>query len=187
MSRVQWTIREFDAARDTDAVSRLDTCYTSDRIYCVRREGDAILLEPQNLETSRRKRFPVDLDEAWSHASVAVIDDEVRGFIAWDLEGWNRRMRLWHFYIDLPYRRRGGGRILMDAALAWARGAGAVTAWVETSQVNHPGIVAYRRLGFDICGFDTTLYRGTSAEGETAVYMARPLGVGEVESAGSSV
>jgi GNAT superfamily N-acetyltransferase len=174
VSSVEWTIREFDPTRDADAVSRLDTSYTSDRIYGVRWQGDAIVLEPQTLQTSRNKRFPVDLDaDAWAHARVAVLDDEVRGFIAWDLEAWNRRMRIWHFYVDLPYRRRGGGRMLIDAALAWARSASAVTAWLETSQVNHPGIVAYRRLGFEICGFDSTLYRGTSAEGETAVYMAR--------------
>lgn len=174
MSSDRWIIREFDAARDADAVSRLDTSYASDQTYVVRRDGDVIRLEPQPLDTPRRKRFPVDLDaDAWAHASVAVLDDGVRGFIAWDIEAWNQRMRIWHFYLDLPYRRRGGGRMLMDAALAWARRARAVTAWVETSQFNHPGIVAYRRLGFDICGFDTTLYRGTSGEDETAVFMAR--------------
>jgi ribosomal protein S18 acetylase RimI-like enzyme len=114
-----------------------------------------------------------------------VLDDEARGFNAWDLEAWNRRMRIWHFYVDLPYRRRGGGRMLMDAAIAWARSASTVTAWVETSQVNQPGIAAYRRLGFDICGFDTTLYRGTSAENETAVYMARFMGAeGAIEDRG---
>jgi hypothetical protein len=36
-------------------------------------------------------------------------------------------------------------------------------------------MVAYRRLGFEICGFDTTLYRGTNDEDGLAVYMARLL------------
>ena len=171
-----WIIREFDAARDAEAVKRLDTSYSTDQMYVVRREGDGILLEPQPLDAPRRKRFPVDLDaDECEHGRVAVLDGELRGFIAWDLEEWNQRMRIWHCYVDLPYRRRGCGRMLMDAALAWAKSAGAVTAWLETSQLNHPGIVAYRRFGFEICGFDTTLYRGTSAEGETAVYMARLL------------
>ena len=66
--------------------------------------------------------------------------------------------------------------MLMDAALAWAKSAGAVTAWLETSQLDHSG---RRRLSTlrlrGICGFDTTLYRGTSAGDETAVYMARLL------------
>ncbi|HEY2743323.1 MAG TPA: GNAT family N-acetyltransferase, partial [Polyangia bacterium] len=136
----RWTIRDFDATHDADAVKKLDTSYTSDQTLVVRREGDVIVLASQPLDWPRRKRFPVDLDGvAWTHARVAVLDDEVRGLIAWDLESWNRRMRIWHFYVDLPYRSRGGGRMLMDAALVWARGASALIAWVETSHLNHPG------------------------------------------------
>ena len=172
----RWTIRELDAARDAEAVSRLDTSYTSDQRYVVRREGDVILLEPRPLDPPCRKRFPVDLGaDTWTHGTVAVLDEEVRGFAAWDLEAWNRRMRIWHFYVDLPYRRRGGGKLLMEAALAWGRRSGALTAWLETSHLNQPGIAAYRRLGFDLCGFDATLYRGTSNADETAVYMARMI------------
>jgi ribosomal protein S18 acetylase RimI-like enzyme len=169
-----WIVRDFDAARDADAVTGLDASYTSDRIYAVRREGEVLLLEPRPLDTPRCQHFPIDLSaDAWEHGKVAVLDGEVRGFIAWAVEEWNRRMTIWHFYIDLPYRRRGGGKVLMDAALASARRAGAVTAWLETSQVNDPGIVAYQRLGFAICGFDTTLYRGSPGPDEVAVYMAR--------------
>ncbi|HEX3867610.1 MAG TPA: GNAT family N-acetyltransferase [Gemmatimonadaceae bacterium] len=157
-------------------MSRLDTSYTSDQIYLVRRNGDGIVIESQPLVAPRQKRFPIDLEaEAWEHGRVAVLDGVVRGFIAWALASWNRRVTICHFYIDLPHRARGGGRALMDAAVEWARGAGALTVWIETSNVNHQGIAAYRRLGFDICGFDTTLYRGTSAEDETAVYLARLL------------
>jgi hypothetical protein len=31
------------------------------------------------------------------------------------------------------------------------------------------------RLGFEICGFDTTLYRGTPHPGEVAVFMAHRI------------
>lgn len=155
-------------------MSRLDTSYTSDQIYAVRWNGDGIVIKSQPLAAPRDKQFPVDLDaEACEHGRVAVLDGVVRGFVGWAFASWNRRLTICHFYIDRPYRSRGGGRMLMDAAVDWARGAGALTVWIETSHVNHPGIAAYRRLGFEICGFDTTLYRGTSAEGETAVYMAR--------------
>ncbi|AUX42269.1 uncharacterized protein SOCE26_036990 [Sorangium cellulosum] len=92
------------------------------------------------------------------------------------VEEWNRRMSIWHFYIDLPYRGRGGGRELMRAGIEWGRRAGAKMAWIETTHLNDPGIQAYRRLGFEICGFDASLYRGTPAEGEIAVYMACPIG-----------
>lgn len=170
----RWVVRDFDATRDADAVTRLDTSYSSNLIYAVRRDGDVILLEPRLLDAPRCQRFPIDMRaDAPEHGKVAVVDGEVRGFIAWSIEAWNRRMRIWHFYVDLPYRRRGGGRALVDAALEGARRAGAVTMWVETSHVNAPGIAAYQRLGFEICGFDATLYRGTGSADELAVYMAR--------------
>jgi ribosomal protein S18 acetylase RimI-like enzyme len=173
---MSWIVREFDAARDAEAVKRLDTSYITDRVYAVRRHGDGLVMESQPLVRPRHKRFPVDLKaDACEHSRVAVLDGMVRGFMAWALAPWNRRLTIWHFYIDQPCRARGGGRVLMDAAIEWGRSAGAVTAWIETSHVNHPGIAAYRQLGFEICGFDTTLYRGTSAEDETAVYMARLL------------
>jgi GNAT superfamily N-acetyltransferase len=100
---------------------------------------------------------------------------EVRGFIAVAFEEWNRRMSIWHFYVDRPLRGRGGGRALLQPALEWGRAAGAKTAWVETTNLNHPGIEAYRRLGFELCGFDSSLYRGTETSDEIAVFLARAI------------
>jgi GNAT superfamily N-acetyltransferase len=172
----RWIVRDFDAALDAEAVTRLDTSYTSNCIYEVRRAVDVLLLEPSPLDHPRVQRFPVDLKaDEFEHGKVAVLHGAVRGFIGWAFAPWNRRMTIWHFYVDLPYRRRGGGKILMDAALEWARRAAAVTAWVETSQVNYPGIAAYQRLGFEICGFDTTLYRGSLGPDEVAVFLSRVI------------
>src|SRR5258708_34223574 len=111
-------------------------------------------MEAQRLSPPSHKRFPVDLEaDAWEHSRVAALDGVVRGFIAWALGSWNRRLTIWHFYVDLPYRARGGGRALLDAAAEWARGAGALTAWIGTSHVNPPGIAAHRRLGLPHRGF----------------------------------
>ena len=170
----RWIIRDFDADHDSDAVRRIDTSVSTDRVYAVRRHGDGLVLEPDALPTPATKRFPIDLAaEPWAHGAVAVLEDTVCGFIAWGFEPWNRRMTIWHFYVDRPCRGRGAGRQLMDTALDWARRNGAATAWVETSSMNRPGIAAYERLGFAICGFDTTLYRGTPSQDEIAVYLAR--------------
>lgn len=46
---------------------------------------------------------------------------------------------------------------------------------VETPSVNAPAIAACERLGFEPVGFDTSLYDGTPAGGDTAVYLARGL------------
>ncbi len=48
-------------------------------------------------------------------------------------------MTIHHFYVDRDHRRRGIGRALMDRLVEVARSAGAVTLWLETSNVNVPG------------------------------------------------
>jgi hypothetical protein len=38
-----------------------------------------------------------------------------------------------------------------------------------------PGIAAYARLGYTLCGADTTLYEATATDDELAVFLSRPL------------
>jgi ribosomal protein S18 acetylase RimI-like enzyme len=160
----------------------------------VHRSGDVVALAPTGATALHSKRVAIDLVAApVAHGRVAVLDDRVRGFLAWSFDARNRRMAIDHFHVDRPYRRRGAGRGLIDAAVDWARRAGALTVWLAASSVNHAAIAAYHRLGFEICGFDTTLYRGTAHQGEVAVYLARlvdgdarPHAGGEATSRGSS-
>jgi ribosomal protein S18 acetylase RimI-like enzyme len=174
--RSPWHVREFDAGRDSDAVTGLDASYISDQIYAVHRSGDVVALAPTSLAAPHSECLAIDLGCApWMHGRVAALDDGVHGFAGWGYDAHNRRMTIWHCYIDRPYRRRGAARSLLDAALGWARQAGALTAWLETSSANYPAITACRRLGFEICGFDATRYRGTPHRGEVAVYLARPI------------
>jgi ribosomal protein S18 acetylase RimI-like enzyme len=95
--------------------------------------------------------------------------------VATRYEAWNRRVVIWHLYVSGEYRRRGVGGRLLETALAAAREAGARTAWLETSNLNVPAVRAYERLGFVLCGLDTTLYDGTPAEGEVALFFSRRL------------
>jgi ribosomal protein S18 acetylase RimI-like enzyme len=183
-SRGAWSVRAFDPERDADAVSHLDTSYTSPQAYAVHRSGDVVALAPTVITAPHSARAAIDPGAgpgagsgpalAWTHASVAMLDGRVRGFLAWRCEPGGRMMIV-QFHIDRPYRQRGGGRRLLDDALEAARRDGATFAWLETSSANHPAITAVRRLGFEICGFDTTLYRGTPHQGEVAVFMARPI------------
>ena len=46
---------------------------------------------------------------------------------------------------------------------------------METSNLNLPGVRAYERLGFQVCGLDTSLYDGTPSEGEVALFLSRSL------------
>ncbi|MCL2645380.1 MAG: GNAT family N-acetyltransferase [Phycisphaerales bacterium] len=183
MAESAFTIRDFDSTRDAVAVQQIDASFVSERVFRMRVRQDSLDLELTHVTPSLRKRFQIDLDQdCWEQGYVAVEDDRVRGFIATSFERWHRRLVIRHFYVDLPYRRRGIGRQLMEHAIEadrhWGEG-GATTAWIETSNRNWPGVEAYRRLGFELCGCDLTLYRGTPSEDEFAIYMARTIGAQE--------
>jgi ribosomal protein S18 acetylase RimI-like enzyme len=171
-----WVIREIDRIGDAAALQQLDTSFASQWIYEVKTTENSLQLGPVRAATSKQKEFPINLDNPrWDQGCVALKDGMVKGFIATRCDAWNRRLAIWHFYVDLNHRKQGVGRLLMEHAIETGRRSGATTAWVETSNYNYPGIEAYRHLGFFICGFDLTLYQGTPSEGEFAVYLARPI------------
>jgi ribosomal protein S18 acetylase RimI-like enzyme len=169
-------VRKVDRVGDVVALHQLDTSFTSEFIYDVKSAENTLHLERVRATSHQPKQFPIHLDHpAWDQGYVAVEDGIVRGFIASAFEAWNRRLAIWHFYVDVKHRQRGIGRRLMEHAIESGRRSGATIAWAETSNRNYPGIEVYRRLGFVLCGFDLTLYNGTPSDGEFAVYLARPI------------
>jgi ribosomal protein S18 acetylase RimI-like enzyme len=127
------------------------------------------------------KTFPLELDDLaeraheWERSWLALDGELPVGVIATQEERWNRRVIVWHLYVSASHRKQGIGRRLLEVALETAHAAGALTAWLETSNINVPGIRAYERLGFELCGLDTSLYEGTAAEGEVALFLSRSL------------
>jgi ribosomal protein S18 acetylase RimI-like enzyme len=102
-------------------------------------------------------------------------DGGVRGFATVEHEAWHQRLVLWFLYIEQGWRRSGLGRALLEQVEAYGRKVSATHVWLETSNVNVPGVRAYNRLGYSLCGADT-LYYGAYMPGETALYLAKPLG-----------
>ena len=175
-ARGAWVIREFVAAQDAASLGELDTAIETRSAYGVRPTPDGLLVGEAALPGPVEKRFDIDLqavpiEKGW----VAVQDGRVRGFVGMSVEPWNMRLAIWHLYVDRAYRRQGAGHLLMAAAISWGRKSGATSAWIETSNLNAPGIRAYVALGFQICGFDTSLYRSTASQSEFAVFMSREL------------
>jgi GNAT superfamily N-acetyltransferase len=169
-------IREVDRVADASALGALDTSFTSDSVYSAVPGEDSLELRLTPAPSAIQKRFALNLNEStWDQGYVAEQDGKLFGFIATRYEAWNRRLVIMHFYVDFAHRFQGIGRGLMERVIESGRLAGARTAWVETSNYDHPGILAYQRLGFSLCGFDLTLYHGTPSEGEFAIYLARPI------------
>ncbi|MGW7430601.1 GNAT family N-acetyltransferase [Streptomyces sp. NPDC054861] len=130
---------------------------------------------PWRRSSPRTNPTPPDTDDD-AHEIVAVdADGTVLGVVAVAVEEWNHRLVIRRITVDPAHRGRGIGGELMRRALAYGRDRGARTAWLEVTSVNVPAVRAYRRMGFRLCGLDTTLYTGTPSEGETALFMAKPL------------
>lgn len=172
-------IREAKMPEDTEEIASLDTSFTTDKIYTAYCNPDEMGLRLVTLNAPITKRFPLnDLsrqDRPWEFAAVAVADDRICGFIAAGHQDWNRRLTIWHLYVDSRQRNQGIARRLVDRAEGYGIAKGCLSMWLETSSLNVPGVQAYRRLGFELCGMDTTLYQGTPAANETALFFARPI------------
>lgn len=173
---VEIAIREVRLPQDRTALENLDTSFTSDLIYDVTASIDGFRLTPTVASPPISKSFPIDDFDHPRWDSAYVVDNgQICALIATAFEEWNRRLVIWHFYVAPMLRRKGFGRRLLEYALAHGREQGARLAWLETTNLNYPGVQAYRQLGFELCGLDLTLYAGTLAEGEIALFLSRPV------------
>ncbi|MFC7329537.1 GNAT family N-acetyltransferase [Marinactinospora rubrisoli] len=165
---------------DQAGIADLDDSFTTDTVLDVATGPDGFALREITLGRPMTKTFPPDEDE-WSPGvlvDVAVHGPTVCGFVAFQVSAWNRRLVIHEIAVAPLHRGRGIGAALMDRACEHGRMHGARTAWLETSNVNVPAVRAYQRMGFTLCGLDTSLYRGTAAEGEIALFMSRSLDAG---------
>lgn len=86
--------------------------------------------------------LPVDVGEVITGFVEASIHRDLHGGDGGPvgyLEGW---------FVAEPYRQRGVGRALVEAAEAWARARGFVTMCSDADEHNGVSIEAHRRLGY---------------------------------------
>jgi GNAT superfamily N-acetyltransferase len=173
------TTRTMDRRRDRAAVAAIDTSFETDRIFAVDVTARSLALVERRLETPRRKRYPMgDAFASWSTwdtGFVAEVDGAIAGFAAVEYEAWHARLVLWHLYVTRARRREGLGRRLLEVVDDHGRGVGARTVWLETTSVNLPGIEAYGRLGYALCGADVTVYDTLPYADEAAIYLSKRL------------
>jgi ribosomal protein S18 acetylase RimI-like enzyme len=171
-------IRPAHLEHDAALIRSLDTSFETAAILDVQADGHGFRLVEKTIDPPLSKAFDLgrlDAAHEWERVWLALDGDRAVGVVATQHEMWNRHVIIWHLYVHSSHRRRGIGRRLLDTALSTAREAGARTAWVETSNLNLPGVRAYERLGFQLCGLDTSLYDATPSEGEVALFLSRPL------------
>jgi len=171
------TIRELSRARDRTGVEAIDTTFETSSVFEVVTAARSVELIERPLARPITKRYSIaEVFAPWARWEVAWVaeDDGIRGFAAAAYEAWHERVVLWFLYISPAWRRRGVGRRLLERVETWGREQGATHVWLETSNVNVPGVAAYERLGYGLCGADR-LYYGSYMPGETAIYLAKAL------------
>ncbi|GAA0218769.1 hypothetical protein GCM10010492_15820 [Saccharothrix mutabilis subsp. mutabilis] len=153
----------------------LDDSFTTATVFAVHQDPHGFTLHEVPVDPPLTKVFPPDEGDDLPEDGFVAEHDGLKGFVSVEHQTWNRRLVIRQLTVAPTHRGRGIGTRLMELALAEGRRHGARTAWLETSSVNVPAVRAYQRMGFALCGLDTTLYTGTPAEGETALYFAKPL------------
>lgn len=176
---MSFTVRALDRARDRRGVEAIDTSFETDTVFELAVTARRIELVERRLERPLTKRYAIGEVFApwasWERGWVATDEhDAVQGVATVEHEPWHSRLVLWFLYVAPAWRRRGVGRALLAAADEHGRAVGADHVWLETSNVNVPGIAAYESLGYSLCGADRLFY-GRYMPGEQALYLARPL------------
>jgi ribosomal protein S18 acetylase RimI-like enzyme len=166
---------------DLPGLEALDTSFTTDRVYRVRRGALSFELVEEAVDPPIRKAYPLLRPDAerlrgLGHVVVAEAGGALVGLAAAALSGWNRRVQVEDLYVAPSARGQGIGHALMRSVVAYARHGGARCVWLETQNVNYPAVRFYRRLGFRLCGLDEQLYDPATLEREEiALFLALDL------------
>lgn len=174
------TIRPLNYALDRSALASLDTSFTSNQMYRIVGNDLTFELHEERVDPPIYKdyRLAQDLDdlEDISFAVVAEESNSILGLTAVKFEVWNKRAVIWHLYVAPPARKRGIGKALIDHCLQYAKKSSARCLWLETQNINFPAIQFYRKMKFEFCGLDTTLYDPAQVEShEVALFFVRQI------------
>ncbi|MFF4856868.1 GNAT family N-acetyltransferase [Streptomyces rubiginosohelvolus] len=171
---------------DTGLVEALDGSFTTATVFQVETAENGFTLRETRVDPPLTKVFPDDEDEDVSADEgdqelqgaptflALAPDGSLAGFVSVAYARWNRRLTIEDIEVAPGHRGRGVGRALMSRAEEFARERGAGHIWLEVTNINAPAIHAYRRMGFALCGLDTSLYEFTASAGEYALYLSKP-------------
>ena len=166
-----------------DQMPLIDNSFHTDFIYHAVRDGLSIRLERHDLEDPREKAYNMSFSEE-DLFLIAVDDTEPFtmpfGFAIVEWEQWNRRANLMHLHVDRELRGKGIGTKLLEGAVAHAKDKFARHLFAETQNTNPAAIDWYLKHGFELNGFDLTLYDFDAEDeltypDEFAVYFALKL------------
>jgi ribosomal protein S18 acetylase RimI-like enzyme len=160
---------------DEAQIAKVDTSFTTDRVYRVAAHGLGFRLREEKVAPPITKTYVVPRLAGSDRLLVAEHRGALVGFGEVELASWNQRATITHLYVSPGHRGRGVGAALLEALDERARRAEARCLWLETQNVNYPAVQFYRRRGFRLCGLDEALYDPASHPGEVALFFVRAL------------
>jgi GNAT superfamily N-acetyltransferase len=171
-------IRPARLPEDEPGIAAIDASYTTTAFFDVEVGPRSLKLVETPIPSLAKSFFVYDLNRdwrQWDEAHVAVAEGKIIGFVASSYQFWNRRVVLWHIYVNPPFRRQGIGDKLLAMVFERAERQKALCVFFETSNFNAPGIAWYEKRGFSLGGADTTLYSGDPAGREKGLFFVKKL------------
>jgi ribosomal protein S18 acetylase RimI-like enzyme len=127
--------------------------------------GVQFALKP--FDTPQNKTFDATLyPPYWQNAEAYGIfeGENLAAVIEIWQEEWSHRLRVTELWVDVPFRRIGMGKALMDFAKQRARELDCRLVMLETQSCNAPAIAFYRSQGFTFLGCDRAAYSNRDIE-----------------------
>jgi ribosomal-protein-alanine N-acetyltransferase len=110
--------------------------------------------------------FMEELKAPYAHSLLAELEEQVVGYIVyWVLP---HELDVHNVAVERSYRRRGIGRLLLQAVIDEAEHQGLERVTLEVRKSNQPAQLLYRRMGFTTRGIRKGYY---SDNGEDALVM----------------
>jgi ribosomal protein S18 acetylase RimI-like enzyme len=173
-------IRRWQPEVDHERLSGFEASYSSDHCYQVVIKGMSVELVKAQLARPLTKVYsPESIKESIAGADLALVAEighRLGGLATVKYEAWNNRANLTGIYVAPENKGKGVGRALVAAVMIEVQEKRARCLFVETQNVNYPAIRFYRKMNFEFCGFDTSLYNPDQVSAnETAFYFCHNL------------
>jgi streptothricin acetyltransferase len=157
-------------------VNQCDGTFTADSRLILQMDNNVIRYTVDSLPPFQ-KRYPFEAIDCTSYLAnpdkaiyFAYDDNRLAGQVILR-KNWNHYAYIEDIVVDIHFRRRGIGRVLMEEAVIWAKGKQLAGIMLETQNNNVAACRFYERCGFVLGGLDRYLYKGISNDtDEIALY-----------------
>lgn len=157
------TIQEISQHNLKDT-GKCDSGFTVDKLLVLSAENNVLHFDTVSISSSQKK-YPVEIIDYNIYLSrpgrtvfLAYYDQSLAGEIRLR-KNWNVFAYIEEIVVDVKFRRLGIGRRLIQTAIQWAKDHQLPGVMLETQNNNVAACLLYQSCGFELAGFDRSLYR----------------------------